>query len=185
MKLRLLMENKICSKCHIEQPITEFNKRGDRNSLKSWCKSCIRNSEKLYKEKNPTKYKDWYYNNIKERSEYRSRYRSEKRKNDPMYRVICNSRERLKNFLKSKNIDKKNKSFDIIGCSPQELKNHLEKQFSERMCWENYGYYGWHIDHIIPLDSGKTEDEILKLFHFTNLQPLWWIDNLNKGSKIY
>ena len=78
----------------------------------------------------------------------------------------------------------KNKTFEIIGCSKEFLKEHLEKQFTDGMTWENYGFYGWHIDHIIPLSSGKNEDEIYKLCHYTNLQPLWWFDNLSKGSKI-
>jgi hypothetical protein len=52
------------------------------------------------------------------------------------------------------------------------------------MSWENYGFYGWHIDHKIPLDAGKTEEEIYKLCHFTNLQPLWGDINIKKGKKI-
>jgi hypothetical protein len=50
------------------------------------------------------------------------------------------------------------------------------------MSWDNYGE--WHIDHIIPLASADTEEEVLKLYHYTNLQPLWAIDNIRKGSKI-
>ena len=52
------------------------------------------------------------------------------------------------------------------------------------MAWENYGYYGWHIDHIIPLSSAKTEEELYKLSHFTNLQPMGASDNRKKGAKI-
>jgi hypothetical protein len=52
------------------------------------------------------------------------------------------------------------------------------------MNWENYGQFGWHVDHIIPLSSAKTEEEIYKLSHYTNLQPLWAQDNLKKGNKI-
>jgi hypothetical protein len=51
------------------------------------------------------------------------------------------------------------------------------------MNWNNYGYYGWHIDHIKPLSSAKNEFELIKLFHYTNLQPLWWKDNLSKNGK--
>jgi hypothetical protein len=91
-------------------------------------------------------------------------------------------RGRVNKFLKSKNITKTNKTFDIVGCTPEFLKEHLEQQFTEGMSWDNQGK--WHIDHIIPLSSAKTEEEIYKLCHYTNLQPLWAEDNLNKGCKI-
>jgi hypothetical protein len=71
---------------------------------------------------------------------------------------------------------------DIIGCTPQELKEHIEKKFKEGMSWNNRDK--WHIDHIIPLSSGKTEEEILKLCHYTNLQPLWAKENLEKSNKL-
>jgi len=77
---------------------------------------------------------------------------------------------------------KNSKTYDILGCTPQELKEHLEKQFVEGMTWENRGE--WHIDHIIPLSSAKNEDEVYRLCHFTNLQPLWALDNLKKSNKL-
>ena len=52
------------------------------------------------------------------------------------------------------------------------------------MSWETHSLYGWHIDHIIPLSSAKTEEEIYQLCHYTNLQPLWAEDNLKKGDKL-
>ena len=60
----------------------------------------------------------------------------------------------------------------------------VEEQFVDGMSWDNYGIYGWHIDHIIPLSSAKTEEEIFKLCHYTNLQPLWAVDNLKKSNKL-
>ena len=95
--------------------------------------------------------------------------------NDVRYRIWF--------YLKSNNITKKNKTFDIVGCSPEFLKEHLEKQFISGMTWENRNE--WHIDHIIPLSSAKTEDELYKLCHYTNLQPLWAEDNLKKSNKIF
>ncbi len=52
------------------------------------------------------------------------------------------------------------------------------------MSWDNHTKYGWHIDHIIPLASAKTEEELKSLCHYTNLQPLWAKENLSKGAKI-
>ena len=91
-------------------------------------------------------------------------------------------RGRLRKYLIILNISKKNKTFEIVGCSPQFLKEHLEKQFVDGMTWENRSE--WHIDHKIPLSSAKTEEELYKLCHYTNLQPLWAEENLKKSNKI-
>lgn len=73
----------------------------------------------------------------------------------------------------------------MIGVSPNEVKLHLENQFVNDMSWDNYGgKNGWQIDHIIPLSSAKTKEELMALFHYTNLQPLSKEDNLKKGNKI-
>jgi len=69
-----------------------------------------------------------------------------------------------------------------LGVSFDELNIYLEQKFKNNMSWENYGE--WHIDHIIPLSSAKTEKEIYELCHYTNLQPLWAEDNLKKGCKV-
>jgi hypothetical protein len=112
------------------------------------------------------------------------KYKNNKYNNDPLYKLTENVRCRINIFLKKTNIIKKNKTFEIVGCSPQFLKEYLEQKFTEGMSWDNYGLYGWHIDHIIPLSSVNTEEEIYKLCHYTNLQPLWATDNLKKGSKL-
>jgi hypothetical protein len=91
-------------------------------------------------------------------------------------------RGRLNHFLTKNNLTKTNKTFEIVGCSPQFLKEYLEKQFIDGMTWENRSE--WHIDHIIPLSSAKTEDELYRLCHYTNLQPLWAEENLKKSNKI-
>ena len=52
------------------------------------------------------------------------------------------------------------------------------------MSWDNYGQEGWVIDHIYPLSKAKSEDELYRLNHYTNLQPLWWYDNLMKSDKL-
>jgi hypothetical protein len=97
---------------------------------------------------------------------------------------------RLKNSLRSRINELMNKKYnnprtiDLVGCDYEFLINYIEKKFTEGMSWNTYGYYGWHLDHIIPLSSAKTEEEMCKLCHYTNLQPLWAEDNLKKSNKI-
>jgi hypothetical protein len=103
--------------------------------------------------------------------------------NDPVFKLIKYSRNRIRQYLKTKDINKSNTTLNIIGCPPEFLKEHIEKQFTEGMSWDLMGKH-IHIDHIIPLSSAKTEEEIYKLCHYTNLQPLWAEDNLKKSNKI-
>ncbi len=124
----------------------------------------------------------WHENNIDKVRQYNNKRIKTERKTDPLKKLIFNMRTRIYSILKNKTISKKNKTFDVVGCSPISLKEHLEKQFTDRMSWENQGQ--WHIDHITPLSSATSEEEIYKLCHYTNLQPLWAEDNLRKGSKI-
>lgn len=75
-------------------------------------------------------------------------------------------------------------ALELVGCSMDELCQHLERQFAAGMDWSNYG--AWHIDHIVPCASFflKEEAEMRKCFHFTNLQPLWAADNSSKGARL-
>jgi hypothetical protein len=93
-------------------------------------------------------------------------YIKTKKEKNPLFRVELNIRGRLKQYLKQKNITQKNKTYHIVGIEINDLKKHIEKQFTKGMNWENYGVYGWHIDHIIPLCSANDENELLKLFHY-------------------
>jgi hypothetical protein len=154
--------------------------------------------QKKYREENLAKIKERkknYYNiNKKEildkikiyrknTKNIRNIYESKKKKNDPIYSLLCGMRSRLCNYLKMCDVTKKNKTFEIVGCTPKFLKEHLETKFVDSMNWDNRSE--WHIDHIIPLSSAKTEDELYKLCHYTNLQPLWAKDNLKKSNKVF
>jgi|BioPla2DNA2_1021312.scaffolds.fasta_scaffold46761_2 hypothetical protein len=108
-------------------------------------------------------------------------YFAEKRK-DPKYRAVYNLRRRLNFVLKGER--KAGRFFEILGCDADELRTHIESQFTEGMSWDNYGE--WHIDHIKPcamFDLTKP-DQQKKCFHYANLQPLWATDNLKKGCKV-
>jgi hypothetical protein len=89
-----------------------------------------------------------------------------------------NIRQSIRRSLNGKGYSKPYKSELILGCNVEELKLHLESQFLPWMNWDNKGLYngdfdfGWDIDHIIPLSSGISEEDIIKLNHFSNLQPL-------------
>jgi len=75
-------------------------------------------------------------------------------------------------------------SKNLLGCSLEVLKFHLECYFTKGMSWDNYGYYGWHIDHIKPCAAFDLTDpeQQKQCFHYTNLQPLWAEDNMKKSD---
>jgi|688.fasta_scaffold534543_2 hypothetical protein len=143
----------------------------------------LREKQKKYRDENIEKEKErnksWRINN----KNLINNYRDSRRKNEPLYKITENIRRRINKFFKSKNIEKNNKTFDIVGCSPEFLKEYIENKFTEGMSWDLMGKH-IHIDHIIPLSSAKTEEDVYKLCHYTNLQPLWAEDNLKKSSKI-
>ena len=102
----------------------------------------------------------------------------------PEYKIIRSLRRRMLFVLHGKR--KADSSISLIGCTGEQLKLHLESQFQKGMTWDNYGHKGWHIDHIKPCSSfDLTDPEQQKVcFHYTNLQPLWALDNLIKSDKI-
>jgi hypothetical protein len=110
-------------------------------------------------------------------------------KQNPVYFVKQILRESIRGSVKriikySKNSDLVNgkRTEELLGGTFEEIKIHFESLFTEGMSWDNRSE--WHIDHIVPLSSGKTEEEMIKLCHYTNLQPLWAKDNLKKSDKI-
>lgn len=149
---------------------------------------------------NPEKWAKWskdrYYRDIKNNRKknleayHRNRdtitaYKRNKRHSDPVYKMELTCRKRVQNALKRKNIDKLTRFVDLIGCSYKELKDHIESQFQPGMTWGNHGLYGWHVDHIKPCASFDLSDpeQQKECFHYSNLQPLWWRENLSKGAK--
>jgi len=86
----------------------------------------------------------------------------------------------MRNALKDGGFKKAKATYEILGADYATAAAHLESQFKDGMSWANRSE--WHIDHIIPLASAKNEEELLKLCHYTNLQPLWAMDNLKKGA---
>lgn len=185
---------KKCSMCGLEKDFFCFPKDKNRkDGYYVYCKKCRKEiylsksenirekSKKNYhenKEKNRQKIKErnsiWRKNNPE--------YTTNRKKIDPKFKMIKNVRRRLLRFLESKKLTKRNTTIQLTGCNPTQLKEYIENKFQKGMSWENQGL--WHIDHIIPLSSAKTEEDLIKLCHYTNLQPLWAKDNLAKSNKL-
>ena len=106
---------------------------------------------------------------------------------NPNRAISMNLRTRINKALKAQCYHNRTESLTkLLGCSIEELKNHLKSKFESGMNFGNHSFRGWHIDHILPcasFDLSKASER-LKCFHYTNLQPLWAEDNLKKGSKI-
>ena len=123
-------------------------------------------------------------NNKDKEMKHHREYMVNQRKIDPLARISHSFRTRLWGALFRKRTKKICGTEELLGCDVLTLKKHLESQFKDGMSWGNYGRKGWHIDHIIPLDQFNLIDleEQKKAFYYTNLQPLWAIDNLIKGN---
>ena len=120
--------------------------------------------------------------------EYSKKYYN-KNKSDVIFKLKGNCRSMIGNSLRFNGYLKNSKTEDILGCTFEDFKLYLESKFEIWMTWDNKGRYngelnyGWYIDHIIPLDTAETEDDIIKLNHFTNLQPL--CSYTNRHIKMY
>ena len=151
-------------------------------------KEAIAASKKRYGEENreviAAKNKIKYEEN-KHKPEFRAKAAVRERercRNDPAYRIRKNLRTRIRHAVKKGH--KSARTMELLGCGIEELKDHLSSKFTEGVTFENYGK--WHIDHILPCVSFDLllPEEQRKCFHYTNLQPLWAIDNIKKGAKI-
>ena len=147
-----------------------------KNPQKS--KESERKSSAKWRAKNPEKVKEGTIKHRVKNLERARDYNNRRRSEDPFYRLKQNMRSACRRTVKQLSIGKKPAStFKWIGCSPEELKAHLEFLFIEGMTWNNYGE--WHVDHIRPVCSFSPE-EWKQINHYTNLQPLWAEDNLAK-----
>ena len=111
-------------------------------------------------------------------------YLKERRHNKINERLAVNLRRRI--YVAIKGICKSKHTIELLGCTINEFKIYLESKFENNMDWNNYGYYGWHIDHIKPCAIFDLTDNLQqeKCFHYTNMQPLWKKDNFQKGKNI-
>ena len=111
-----------------------------------------------------------------------SERRKQRMKEDPIYKAKLGLRRSIRKSITKRGWTKTSSTQEILGISWDEFRLHMERQFKEGMSWENRS--DWHIDHIIPLATAECVEDIYKLNHYTNLQPLWPEENLAKGDKI-
>ncbi len=182
--------SKICSK--------EHKLRNNRKLTKEWK---VKNSER-----NLLANKIWKDNNREyckiqaQKPEYKQRRMEYRRSDKYKERTNARHKERYNNDINYKMAHilrglssrirvagsiKNNTTIELLGCTFIEAKQYIEKLFLDGMTWKNNTKKGWHIDHIVPIASFDltNPEEQKKCFHYTNLQPLWWKDNLNKGCK--
>jgi hypothetical protein len=122
---------------------------------------------------------------LKLNPEYYNSYRKQRYNNDPQFKLRIILGNRLNEVLKKNKTYKTSNIITLLGCSLDEVKEYLEKQFTADMNWENHGIY-WEVDHILPCDSFDLSDieQQKQCFHYTNLQPLIKRDNRIKSNKI-
>jgi hypothetical protein len=190
---------KNCKTCLYTKELYKFGKdASNKDGLNRSCKKCLRQKDKNryfsnkvqllekkkeYKKLNRVKcnesHRKWMLKNKEKMREYYNI-----RRKDPIAGLAIKLRVRLRWSVK--NTCKAGSAVKDLGCTIEFLKAFLESKFKPGMTWDNWGNFGWHIDHIRPLSSFDLtdRDQLLKACHYTNLQPLWWKENLSKGSKL-
>ena len=159
----------------------------------------IKERHKEYRQNNATKekirHKKYYNENLDKIKNYRQSDLAKKRRNelhkekmktDNLYAIKHKIRTLISVSIKTKGYNKKSKTFEILGCSYDEFKTHIESQFKSWMTWDNHGNSKnkvvepnktWDLDHIVPISSAVNEEDIIKLSHYTNFRPLCSYEN--------
>lgn len=184
---------KYCKECRKEKRKEYYQKNKQKEMTKSLeyyynNKEKIKNVKKEYREKNRNKLieynKKWEALNKEKRKVYDNNYKKEKKKNDCKYKLICQTRSMINETFKRKKYFKSNKCEKILGCNYIDFINYLLNTYKKNYGIEWDGKDKVHIDHIIPLSTAKTEEEVIKLCNYTNLQLLKAKDNLHKSNKL-
>ena len=190
------MRTKKCNVCGKVKQIIDFRYREKYQRYEYRCKDCEKISNAINKKK-------WIEKNIEHERErnrkrnltekrkawkrqYVGKYKNHRKKNDLDYKNRIKLTDKLYRSIRQKDEIKENIRIDLFGCTIKELKIHIENQFRNGMSWENNNRDGWHIDHIIPCSAFDLSDikQQKECFHYSNLQPLWCYENLEKHDKI-
>jgi hypothetical protein len=193
------MFKKKCKVCNTNKDLDNFAKHSSgKYGVRTICKECNKQLGKIYRQENKEKISEYGKRKTKEgkNQEYRDKNRKQinankrkrhkyRMKHDIVYRLKHTLRSSIHTFLDCKNIKKNIKTQKLLGCTVAEFKAYLENKFYDGMAWDNYGLYGWHIDHIVPcMAFDPTSEEQQKLcYHYTNFQPLWAKDHQAKTQQ--
>ena len=202
------METKICKECKLQKNINEFRQYRKkckecekREYKKYYIKTKKRRLElsKKYREENKQYYETYRKNNKKKMEKYNKNYYvnnkdkilksnaeyvKERTKKDKIYKLKKQIRLMIRNSFCRKGVCKNKKTEKIVGCDLDVLYKYLLETYKKNYDYEWDGKEVVHIDHIIPLSEAKTEQEVIKLCHYKNLQLLKVKDNLQKHNKL-
>lgn len=192
---------KICSSCHYTKPIVDFSK-SKRLEYQASCKECAKAYLRVYRKNNKAnlaikaetyrqvkkeqiskKKGEWKEDNRARYADYGNSYIKNRRQIDINFKLIRNIRTRFASALDGDY--KSGSAVKDLGCSIEEFKAYIESKFQPGMAWDNWSRIGWHLDHIKPLSCFDLTNlkELKEACHYSNLQPLWAIDNLRKSDK--
>jgi len=170
---------KECTKSHRKEYFSNYNKEKSeerKERISNYYKNNPEKkkiSQKRWRDKNPSYYRDYQQNRLK---------------TDLIFNLSRSIRTRISKAISRQKFRKKSKTSDILGCSFSDFKIYIESKFEYWMSWENRGLYngefnhGWDLDHIIPISTAKNEEDIIRLNHYTNFQPL--CSKVNRDIKI-
>lgn len=147
-------------------------------------KESKRKYQQKYRKRNPEAKNFWRIENIEKVREYSNNYQKKKREIDPLYKFRQNLKTLIGGSFKRRNSIKSKKTEEILGCTISEFVDYILSKCPEGITLNDFGKKGYHIDHIIPISTADSEGKILELCHYSNLQPLWWKDNMIKSNKI-
>jgi hypothetical protein len=175
---------KTCNKCFEEKNITEFYRAiSNTDGYMKLCKKCHMDRQWIYRQTEKGKAKDRRYSTSeKGKANYRKGRKVQYEKNRLSHIISSYMRQSLNGGKCGR------RWTELVGWTVDDLKQHLESQFTEGMTWDNHGQVGWHIDHKIPVSSFNITsykcNDFKKCWSLNNLQPLWYDDNIRKGNKV-
>lgn len=171
----------------LKDSIKKYNKnyfQKNKETCTTYTREYFRSLDPIRKEKRNQKLREYSKNN-RDLFNANARKSYHKCKKNIYCKLKWTLRHRLHDILKLKNIKKQESALNLVGCTIEKLKEHIEQQWQSGMSWKNHTIHGWHIDHIKPCSAFDLTDpeQQKECFHYTNLQPLWAKDNLRKGNK--